>query len=542
MKKILSIFLAASLLAACQKTDSPVITPGKITISPIITKATDTDFEENDRIGLSVTKGDEAYLENQQLIFSNGVFSSDAVWYAEAAQTSTLTAYYPYMAEGAPEKFSVETDQREGYGNSDLMASVKTNVTPSSNAVNMIFKHLLSKIIVDIENESGSEIAEVALKGSVPTADINLADLTAVADEKALPADIIMQKVSDTLYRAIVVPQTVAFTLNVKTSSGKELAQELVSMQLKQGGQYTVTARVTSDDIKITVSGDIENWEDEGEIGAAENEVPFEEFDGYFIYDGERYNTVTLANGTTWMAEPLRYVPDGYTPSSDASADSHIWYPYSLENDSETLTVNASRAVALTDEESIKKFGYLYDMEIALGEEVTVENCYDFEGAQGICPKGWHIPTRAEFFNLCGLSNKAAEGETGNQINEDALFYDENYGGGKLPLYDQAGWNYVRSGVRMMSNFNSEAKYQLTQLYSGNSSDESQYGTIGLTYIMSSTCYKPIYSSANPEELTNIQFFTQMTTFTKLYPEGRINVAYAGILCGQQLRCVKDSE
>ena len=41
------------------------------------------------------------------------------------------------------------------------------------------------------------------------------------------------------------------------------------------------------------------------------------------------------------------------------------------------------------------------------GKEVTEENCYEFEGAQGICPEGWHIPTRPEFVGLCGLSNKA---------------------------------------------------------------------------------------------------------------------------------------
>ena len=87
-----------------------------------------------------------------------------------------------------------------------------------------------------------------------------------------------------------------------------------------------------------------------------------------------------------------------------------------------------------------------------------------FEGAQGICPPGWHIPTRADFFNLCGLSN-AAQGETGNQINEEALFYDSTYGGGKWTSYDEAGWNYVLTGARMKSSYTGTAKYQLTQLY-----------------------------------------------------------------------------
>ncbi len=277
-----------------------------------------------------------------------------------------------------------------------------------------------------------------------------------------------------------------------------------------------------------------------------EEETPgdtnFEEHDGYFVYHGETYKTVKLDNGTTWMAEPLRYVPEGYTPSSDPTADSHIWYPYKLivEDDNKAT---ADDAEALTDEISIKKLGYFYDMYIALGgKEVTEDNCYEFERVQGICPEGWHIPTREELFNLCGLSNKAVD-ETGNKKNENALFYDANYGGGNISKYNAAGWNYVLSGVRMQSNFTATATYQLSRVYSGNTTEEilDKYANQpALTYLMSSTCYKPNYSTSDPTLLTNIQFFGQMTTFSKSYPEGRVNVAYVSIKSGQQLRCVKD--
>ncbi|TGY31650.1 MULTISPECIES: FISUMP domain-containing protein [Bacteroides] len=277
-----------------------------------------------------------------------------------------------------------------------------------------------------------------------------------------------------------------------------------------------------------------------------EDETPgdtnFEEHDGYFVYYGETYKTIKLANGTTWMAEPLRYVPEGYTPSSDPTADAHIWYPYQLTGITDKAT--AGGAEALTDEASIKKLGYLYDLYAALGgKEVTEENCYEFEGAQGICPEGWHIPTRLEFVGLCGLSNKAV-GETGNMTKNDALFYDEAYSGGNMNKYNAAGWNYVLSGVRMQSTFAATPTYQLTTFYSGNTTSETleKYkGQPALTYIMSSTCYAPLYlDKTDPTKLTNIQFFAQMTTFTKSYPEGRINVPYISIKSGQQLRCVKD--
>ena len=55
----------------------------------------------------------------------------------------------------------------------------------------------------------------------------------------------------------------------------------------------------------------------------------FTENEGSFTYYGETYKTVTLENGSVWMAEPLRYIPEGYTVSSDPKdGNAHIWYPY----------------------------------------------------------------------------------------------------------------------------------------------------------------------------------------------------------------------
>lgn len=548
MKKTIITILSMAALLACQKTENPAGHGfSLVQISPVITKATDVNFEDGDRIGLTIMREDTPYAENEMLSFSDGVFSGSLMWYPEAAETSSLTAYYPYNEAGAPVTFTVAADQTgDGYGASDLIAGTKTGVTPSASSVTVDFRHLLTKILLDITNDSGSEITAVKLSGSRLTADVNLDALSVSVNGSAPVEDITAQAVTaGSQYRAIVIPQTVAFRLSVTTADGKTLNQNMALAELKSGGQYTMTARVTADGLEVSVSGEIGNWTDEGEIGpdVPSEEVTFEEFDGYFVYDGERYSTVTLSNGAVWMAEPMRYIPDGYTPSADPAEDSHIWYPYALENDGEASTVSASRAVALTDDESVQKNGYLYDLSAALGgAEITADNCYDFEGAQGICPPGWHIPTRAEFFDLCGASNKNALGETSNQIKEDALFYDAAYSGGKITLFDEAGWNYVRSGVRMKANFTATPQYQRTQLYSGNCSSEDQYGTIAVTYIMTSTCYKPIYSSSNPEELTNIQFFTQMTTFSNSFPEGKVSLSYTGLLCGQQLRCVKDSE
>ncbi len=556
MKKSLLFLLAASaVMASCNKDGNEAGGPaaGPVLINPVLnfSRASETNFDEGDRIGLTVLKTDGTkYAENQLMTFRDGVFSGNLQWYAEANDMSTLTAYYPYDEAGAPTEFSVATDQTDqttGYGASDLIAGSKADVLPTAQAVVVPFKHLLTKLLVNVTNESGSDIRSVVLGGSVPKATVDLAALAATVDGSASAAEITAQQVTaNKQYRAIVVPQEVAFTLTVSTADDRTLSQNLASANLKAGGQYTVDVRVLPDDIQVTLSGEITGWTDEGAIGPAE-EVAFEEHldENYFLYDGERYTTVKLSNGQYWMAEPMRYIPRGITPSTDPVADSHMWYPYKLNNaDGSENTINAASATALTGADDIRKNGYFYDMYAALGGvEVTEENCNDFEGVQGICPKGWHIPTRTELWNLCGLSNKAASGESGNQINEEALFYDQNYGGGNMAKFNEAGWNYVVSGVRMMTNFAAEPKYQLTQFYSGNTSKSELFGTPAMTYIMSSTCYTPLYQDKeDPSKLTNIQFFSMMTTFTTKYPEGRINVAYISTKSGQQLRCVRDSQ
>lgn len=551
MKKILTILLAAGTFASCQTsddTDSPNPAASRVTISPLITRATEVNFEPNDQIGLTILRGDEVYAQNALLTFADNVFSGSLTWYSVSAETSTLTAYYPYDQAGIPTAFTVQTNQSiEGnYTKSDLMAAGKSEVAPSAEAVSMTFRHQLIKILLNTVNTSGSAIEAVILRGSVPTATVDIAAQTVtVAD--AVPADITAQQVeADKTYRAIVVPQTVAFTLVVKTADGKEWRAPLASATLAKGGQYTVHANVNPEGVNVSLSGQIENWIDEGLIPPAsdEEEVAFEEHldQNYFLYDGERYATVTLSNGTTWMADNLRYVPAGLTPSSDPAVDSHIWYPYELnyaqaQADGKVATnLDAKYVIPLTDAASIAEYGYLYDLYAALnGTEVTADNYKTFENARGICPPGWHIPNRAEYYDLIGATNpNASIGETsGNKTDPEALFWDasKNYASIANSI---AGFGYRFSGYRFASA--TATRYQSTVVWSGNCTDETYYGKPALSYLMTSTAYQP-----NPSGVP--QFFGVMSTFTTSnYPEGRLSLSYISTLCGQALRCVKDHD
>ena len=537
MKKSLTFIFAAALLVSCQQEENETTTPSdsRITISPIITRATEVNFESGDKIGVTITQnGDFVYAENKLMTFNDGVFAGDLLWYPEGNDKSQIVAYYPYREGNTPASFSVQTDQTTGYGASDLMAASKSDILPTTSVISMNFKHMFTKLLINVTKEVEANISSIALKGSIPTATLDLAALTVTADANVTATNITAQAVeANKTYRAIIVPQTVALTLEVVTSDGKTLSQKLTSATLAQGGQYSVNIRVLPDDIEVKLSGEIDGWTDEGEIGA-DNEISFEEHldQNYFLYDDVKYNTVTLANGTTWMAEPLIYLPKGYTPSTDPTADSHVWYPYEIKADGAT--------VATTEESAIKELGYLYDFQVALGgKEITESNLNSFEGAQGICPKGWHIPTRLEYFNLVGKTTNDVDGKVPAD-GDKALFYNAVYDGAKISSLNNAGFNYQFSGVRMATSLTGAGSYQKTAIAEDANIQTSWHGKPAMNYLMTSTAFKPVYNSTSGL-LTNIQFFGLMSTLNaSKYSEGRLSLSYVSIKAGMQLRCVRD--
>ena len=87
--------------------------------------------------------------------------------------------------------------------------------------------------------------------------------------------------------------------------------------------------------------------------------------------DGQIYKTVRLEN-RWWMAEHLRYgerINSGESPENNGLAE------YFLLND---------------EDENLSKYGGLYSWDEAM-------DYYEEEGATGICPSGWHIPTAKEW-------------------------------------------------------------------------------------------------------------------------------------------------
>ena len=514
--------LAALVLAACQQTVEPDVAPSRLTVEPIITKATEVNFETGDKIGLTVVVegASEDYATNECLAFADNVFSGDLDWYADIYTKADLYAYYPYSEGGTPSAYFTVYDQTKGIGTADFMYASKTGVLPTVNSVAMVFKHMMTKLVVNVDNQSGAEIESIGIDGTPRAAALDLVNMTLAEYEGDLTAEVPVpvkayEAAAGKTWQAIVIPHSNAMSIVITLSNKKVLTQPLAAMTLKSGGQYTINARVLPDNAIVSASGEIQNWTDEGEIGfegegsSEDLPVTFAEYDGYFEYDGVRYNTVTLADGNTWMAENLRFIPRGRTVSSDPAEDAGIWYP--AANESKTA-----------DPALVETLGLLYDAATAFGvEAVTADNAATFEGCQGICPPGWHVPTVVEMTGLVGHCPVA------DLINPDGAYYDSSIKGASLAALKGAGFEWQFASMRNKTSTTGKGSYTVTN-YNG------IYGV--MSYLIGSSWYQTTKNT--DETLKNVQYFYLMPTYNA--SNEKVATAYGNFLAGASLRCVKD--
>ncbi len=134
-------------------------------------------------------------------------------------------------------------------------------------------------------------------------------------------------------------------------------------------------------------------------------------------YGGQTYHTVQIGK-QCWFKENLNIgTMIKSTKGGYQQKDNGVIEKYCYNNDANNC----------------KKYGGLYEWPEAMEYVKT-------EGAKGICPSGWHIPTKAEFETLKKYVNNkpeklVAKGEKGNPTNEtgfSALFagYRYYYNGG----------------------------------------------------------------------------------------------------------------
>lgn len=390
MRKILFMALAVLIAAGCAESEKGTLC---VKIAPAIrTRVTGLHFDTGDRIGLTISKGSAPYAENVPMTYDGTAFTASGLsWYNDLNEKSVLTAYYPYAEGGRPDEFTVSSDQTQGNGPSDLLAAVKTDVTPVSAPVGMIFYHVMSQLTIVVSNSSSAAVTGVSVGGLVPTAEIDYSAPKAAAKSGVAAAEVKACEVkSGATYRAILVPQQAALTVTVTTDDGRSHTKTLSSAQLESGRRYDMSVLVTNEEIQISLSGDIGDWEDGGSLDGSGGGDDGDDSQT-LSYGGVTYRTTTVGE-TVWMAENLRYVPD------EALLTKGIWYPDGNE-----------------DAEYVREHGMLYSFTVALGGAQVVSGA----PVRGICPEGWHVPYIDELqtlaagpdcgFTLAGMWNSVSK-------------------------------------------------------------------------------------------------------------------------------------
>ena len=308
MRKILFMALAVLIAAGCAESEKGTLC---VKIAPAIrTRVTGLHFDTGDRIGLTISKGSAPYAENVPMTYDGTAFTASGLsWYNDLNEKSVLTAYYPYAEGGRPDEFTVSSDQTQGNGSSDLLAAVKTDVTPVSAPVGMIFYHVMSQLTIVISNSSSAAVTGVSVGGLVPTAEIDYSAPKAAAKSGVAAAEVKACEVKPgATYRAILVPQQAALTVTVTTDDGRSHTKTLSSAQLESGRRYDMSVLVTNEEIQISLSGDIGDWEDGGSLDGSGSGDGGDDDSQTLSYGGVTYRTTTVGE-TVWMAETCAMCP-----------------------------------------------------------------------------------------------------------------------------------------------------------------------------------------------------------------------------------------
>ena len=253
-------------------------------IHPSQTKATATEFENGDKIGVYIAKTDMPLeiggntLNNEQLTLTSGTWTpSKNLFWDEG--TYNAYAYYPYMdvtsiedqpVSVATDQSSPETDGKlSGYEASDLLYAKTSNVAASTSPVTLNFKHIMSKLTIrlvkgeDFEGDMPTD-AEIFIHNTVPTATFDISAGIVTRDVKGKKTTIKARQESDFKFGAIIVPQRLDNRVPLVEVIMKGVSYLFESKFLfKPGVNHLVNLVITDnpEQVKIEVGGEIENWQ-----------------------------------------------------------------------------------------------------------------------------------------------------------------------------------------------------------------------------------------------------------------------------------------
>lgn len=269
--------LATTLLAtSCTKEENFNQAQDIMFSSSISSRATDTSFEENDKIGISMTPGNTTNVLYSTEDGTNFT-SANPITYDMAgnAETVDFTAVYPYK-EGSISNsvynFTLSTNPETPLTENDVMLASTTKISVGSKNVNLNFKHKLVKVVVKLYDASGQAITGAQLKinnqqlaGSLSLSDATVTSTDVADDEMPFAANASISG----QYQTIVMPSAPVQGRYIKVShEGKTYTLPIDKQEFVSGKKLTFTATLNADGTAepgkpITVIPSVSDWDEE---------------------------------------------------------------------------------------------------------------------------------------------------------------------------------------------------------------------------------------------------------------------------------------
>ncbi len=364
--------VAAMAFTACTSLDDNSTWEGQngnVKFTSYISKrASGTTWANGDKVGIYMKAngtdlGATAVANRQYVTDDRGNFTAesadDAIAYPESG-TVDFVAYYPFTANVTGTSLPVSVADQTSLPAIDLLYSNnQTNVSASSEAVNLGFKHQLSHIVLNIKADAtiaSTTDLKVTLNGAQTNATFNLAD--GVLSLDAATADIALNvNAAGTKAEAILLPASMSAVKMTFVVGGKTKEVAFPESVLEKGASYSIPVTLRTEGGAVYVSFGAATIEDWTNIPGGSVDVDFGEGGGTVDPDpnpnpgtGEEvtifYETMGataiskvnskwpyLSDYTEWVSG-LTFTDVNSTLSARRISDTNnIWFPANKDND-----------------------------------------------------------------------------------------------------------------------------------------------------------------------------------------------------------------
>lgn len=327
MKSLLGIMLSLGILQSCQNDETNIIqnevNNKGITFSSIIddaqnSRAYDTSWEANDVIGVFMLANSDKLATNIPYVTSKGdgyfVSKNSPIYYPEDNTPVDFIAYYPYNENiNDYNSYSIDLSDQTQQSAIDLMTAVNlTNRQLTSPQGNLQFKHLLAKLVLNLNSTSGSSLKGIkaSISGLKVKGTANLSDGTITPSGEVTTFSLFINEEA-TQAEAILLPQDLSGNLKIKlelNGQSKEINTE-ISGSIEKGYKYIYNVNVNYQGGEITTDPQAKytRWTETPLITESELAKPNIKYITH--YSKEYYRTSTL-NGVEIRNYSMLYDTD----------------------------------------------------------------------------------------------------------------------------------------------------------------------------------------------------------------------------------------